>query len=359
MKKLKVLVFEYITGGGLNKVDLPESLAREGLLMLRALLDGLIRIEMIEPLIMLDSRMVGKLFLNSYDLDSTKSSSKGMGYVGSPYPNFENIHIIEPEHDCQQEFYQLMQSCDAVWPIAPESNSVLQSLCATVERSGKILLTSPASAVTITGNKWLTYRHLKEHSIATVPTQRLGDFSFTSGEWIIKPLDGVGCEDSYLVADQQDLNTLTASLNLQNYLIQPHIQGGKTSLSCLFKQGRGWLLCANRQYFNLSNQQYRLTGITVNFLSDTSKFQSLVKDVAKAMPELWGYLGIDLIESTDAVLVLEINPRLTTSYAGIHEALGINCVQAVFDLLVGDPQLQPTRNQPVTITITGQANHAD
>jgi predicted ATP-grasp superfamily ATP-dependent carboligase len=336
MKKLKILVFEYITGGGLNKSDLPESLAREGLLMLQSLLDNLVAIGMVECLIMLDFRMVGRLAPNPY-----------------------KIHIIVSEHECRQEFIRLMSLCDAVWPIAPESDFILQTLCEQVERLGKLLLTSPASVVAIAGNKWLTYQHLRQHSINTVPTQRLSDFCFTPGEWIVKPIDGVGCEDSYLVSGQEDFDTVTASLDKHKYIIQPHLQGEKTSLSCLFKQGRGWLLCANRQQFDIINKQYHLTGITVNFTSDTSLYQDLVNDVAKAMPDLWGYAGIDLIITPDQLFVLEINPRLTTSYAGVSSALGINCADAVLDLLSGDPHLESTHHQAVNIKITKQESYAN
>ena len=335
MKKLKILVFEYITGGGLNKSDLPVSLAREGLLMLQSLIDNLAGIDTVEPSIMLDFRIAGKL---------------------EPKP--ANTHIIGLEHECHQEFLRLMSLCDAVWPIAPESDAILQTLCVEVGRSGKILLTSPASAVAIAGNKWLTYGHLRRHSIAVVETQRLADFDFTPGEWIIKPVDGVSCMDSHLITDQEDFDTITAVLDKGGYIAQPHIHGEKTSLSCLFKQGRGWLVSANRQQFAIINKQYHLTGITVNFISDTPRYQALVDDVAIAMPDLWGYVGIDLIETAGHIFVLEINPRLTTSYTGIYAALGINCARAVLELLTGDPQLQPTRNRPVNISITGQENHA-
>ena len=37
---MKILVFEYITGGGFNKHELPDALANEGRLMLQALLDN-------------------------------------------------------------------------------------------------------------------------------------------------------------------------------------------------------------------------------------------------------------------------------------------------------------------------------
>lgn len=334
MKKLKVLVFEYITGGGLNKSELPESLAREGLLMLRSLVNDLGRIDNVEATVMLDFRLTERLSSISH-----------------------RVHIIGQEQDYRQEFDRLLQSNDAVWPIAPESDGVLQALCEAVERSGKILLASSSNAVAIAADKWLTYRHLKQHSIATVPTQRLVDFDYVPGQWMLKPVDGVGCIDSYVITNQQEFDAQTAIIDKKKYIIQPHLKGDKTSLSCLYKQGRGWLLCANRQHFRLINRRYHLTGITANFTRDISKYVQLVNALASAMPGLWGYVGIDLIETGDEILVLEINPRLTTSYAGIHEARGINCANAILDLLVGEPHLQAACNQPVRVNVIGKESY--
>jgi len=336
MSKIKILIFEYITSGGLNNSELPESLAKEGLLMLQSLVNDLTKLSHIELHIMLDVRMLGKL---------THSTI--------------NIHTIRPDQNCHQEFTRITKTCDAVWPIAPENAGILHSLCQTVEHSDKYLLNSNAGAVAITGNKWLTYQHLLNHSINTVETAKCADFAWTSGRWVLKPVDGVGCEESYCVANQEEYMTITSILYRDNYIVQPHIQGNKISLSCLFKQGRGWLISANRQHFELKDKQYRLTGITVNFTVSTSKYLSLVDAIATAMPDLWGYVGIDLIETDQQIYVLEINPRLTTSYAGISKALGINCASAVLELLKGDPQPKPTCNQPIHISITDKENHAD
>jgi tyramine---L-glutamate ligase len=334
MRKLKILVFEYITGGGLNKSELPESLAREGLLMLRSLVNDLAGIDDVEMTVMLDFRLV----------ESMPSIS-------------HHAHIIGQEQDYRQEFVNLLQTCDAVWPIAPESDDVLQTLCEAVERSGKILLASPSHTVAIAADKWLTYCHLTQHSIDAVPTQRLVDFDYLPGQWMLKPVDGVGCMESFLITNQQGFEALTANIDQKKYIIQPHISGDKTSLSCLFKQGRGWLLCANRQHFRLINKRYHLTGITVNFTTDISNYVPLVNALANAMPGLWGYVGIDLIETANEILVLEINPRLTTSYAGTQEALGINCANAVLDLLTGEPRLQATCNRPVRVNVMGKESH--
>jgi len=331
MKKTKILIFEYIIGGGLNKSALPNALAREGLLMLQTIIDDLSKLEhSIEPMIMLDWRVVEKVSCHSC-----------------------SIFIIKSEHDSHQEFVRLISTCDAVWPIAPESDGILQSLCEAVEQTGKVLLTSPAHAVAIAGNKWLTYQCLLQHSIATPHTCLLKGFSYDAGEWIIKSVDGVGCEDSYLIDSQDEFAKVTSGINQDNYLIQVHLQGEKISLSCLFKDGHGWLVCANKQQFVVIDKRYHLTEITVNFTSDLSKYQALVQEVAVAMPTLWGYVGIDLIETADQIFVLEINPRLTTSYAGIDQALGVNCVRAALELWSGEPQLQPIHNQPVHLNING------
>ncbi len=328
MKKLTVLVVEYVTGGGFASFDLPGHLANEGLLMLHALLKSLAGIEHIEYAVMLDARLIGRL---------------------------ETIHVpcrlIGAEQSFHPVFEALIKGFDAVWPIAPESEGILQSLCSAVERANKILLTSPASAVAIAGNKWLTYQCLRHYAIPVVETSLLADFTYFPGKWMVKPVDGVGCEASFRTQNVPDFNSITAGLDKDNYIIQPHLDGDKISLSCLFKQGRGWLICANRQHFAFSDNRYRLTGLTVNLDKDLALYRALVQDIAGAMPDLWGYAGIDLIESNGQFWVLEINPRLTTSFAGIDKACGLQCARSVLQLLDGEPDFQPDNGAPIYIDL--------
>jgi predicted ATP-grasp superfamily ATP-dependent carboligase len=151
------------------------------------------------------------------------------------------------------------------------------------------------------------------------------------------------------VADRQDFEQMQSKAG--RYIIQPHMPGKKTSLSCLFKQGCGWLLCVNLQQFDIINRQYHLSKIIVNHQADLGGYQDLVETIAVAIPELWGYVGIDLIETQEQRLVLEINPRLTTSFAAIGAALGINVAAAVLQLLQGQPALKAVCNQPITINV--------
>ena len=330
---MKILVFEYITGGGFNKQNLPEALLAEGCLMLQALLDDLRRYAQLghelEVMVMLDERV------------NTLIDTSGMQVV-----------FISPEQNTTDEFTRLAQHCEAIWPIAPEFDGILQDLCQTVADLNKLLLTSSAQVVTLTGDKWQCYQHLKQHHIATVPTRLftgVDQYEGDSSTWVVKPLDGVGCIDSYILTDREDFMAMQTRSG--RYIIQPQLAGQTTSLSCLFKQGRGWLLCANQQQFTISKQQYHLDQIIVNHSADVAAYSILVDAIAKALPALWGYVGIDLIEAPEQTWVLEINPRLTTSYVGINEALGLNVVEAVLQLVQGEPLLNTQAYQAVTLKV--------
>jgi predicted ATP-grasp superfamily ATP-dependent carboligase len=326
---MKILVFEYISGGGFNGEELPAPLAREGLLMLQALLDGLGGIEGLHITVMLDARLLHELV-----------------------PANLQIAPVGPQDNCFARFRELAGQHDAVWPIAPEFDAILYDICATVERTGRILLTSAAEAVRLAADKYETFRCLARRHIPTVPTRLLEDCPSFPGECIVKPIDGVGGNDSYLIRDAGDFSRIVERLQgAGKYIIQPHLYGEKTSLSCLFKNGRAWLLAVNLQQFEIVKNQYQLLAIRVNHRVDVSAYQGLIGAVAEAVPGLWGYVGIDLIETPARTLVLEINPRLTTSFAGLQAALGINPAAQVLQLLHGDPDLRRAADKTVTVHI--------
>jgi len=326
LQAMKVLLFEYISSGGFANQPLTAGLAGEGRLMLQALLDDFTDVPGVDVRVMLDGRLVDGVVANGTD-----------------------IAVIGPGQDYFQTFLELARDCDAVWPVAPESDGLLQRLCQTVTDLGKTLLTSPAAAVALTGDKYQTYRHLCKHGIATVPTRLLAEVEPEPGEWIVKAIDGVGCEDSRIVSD---LGDFVASVPDRNrFIVQPHLQGQKTSLSGLFKQGQAWLLSVNLQEFTVLDSQYHLTSIIVNHSADDGGYLQLLQRIAAAFPDLWGYAGVDLIETESERLVLEINPRLTTSYTGLNRALGVNIADSVLQLLQGRPSLRFTRKQTVRITL--------
>jgi tyramine---L-glutamate ligase len=327
MKPQKILLFEYITGGGFNQTGLPEALAKEGLLMLQALVDNFVSLQGLAVTVMIDERMLGRLIVSE---------------------DF-SVQIIAAQSDVHAEFQALITQHDAIWPIAPETEGILQQLCEHVEQAGKILLNTSGAGVATAGDKWLSYLRFKECAIPTISTYKLDEFSYLPGEWIIKPRDGVGGEASAIINDRANFNTICTQNDRGLFIIQPHIVGKKTSLSCIFKDSLGWLICVNQQEFHVLNGQYQLTEIKVNLQAAPAKYQALITKLAVAFPQLWGYIGIDLIEVEDDIYVLEINPRLTSSFAGIYQATGINCAKAILQLIDDVPDLQMSNNQTITV----------
>ncbi len=326
---MKILIFEYLNGGGFANMELPPALAREGWLMLKAVLDDLMASGEHELSVLLDQRR-----LNA-DLP------KGI----------EKIAVTSTD-DVLTVFTRALSACDAVLPIAPETAQILWTICSTVEAAGKCLLSSAASAVAKTADKIETFEILSAHNIATVPSHRLDQYPhFYSEGTVIKARDGVGCENCFICHNEDDFERLLISLHHpQHYLIQPFISGVTLSISVLFNKGVGQLLCVNHQMITIQEQRLKLVGCEVNCDEDKTAFQTVVNQVARAFPDLWGYVGIDLIKRDDQLLVVEINPRLTTSYSGIRAALGINVGELVLQLLLtGDAQITPTKNETIYV----------
>lgn len=311
---LKILIFEYITGGGFNRQPLPASLLAEGALMLRALLDDCQWIATLDVRLMLDDRC----------------QTLAEGYA-------VKVAFVKATDDVQHIFKDLIATVDAVWLIAPEFDQILQGLTSQVEAAGKRLLTSSSKAVALAADKWQTFQYLQAAAIPTIHTALLKDnMEYHAGQWVIKPIDGVGCGDTWRIDSVDDfVETLTHITLPQNFIIQPFMAGRTLSLSCLFDQGSGVVLCVNEQVISVRNRRFELLACRVNCMPVSAEHAQLVAHIAQAIPGLHGYVGIDLIQAPLGVedyWVVEINPRLTSSYVGIYAALGLNVLELVLQL---------------------------
>ncbi len=325
---MKLLVFEYISGGGLVDQVLPESLLQEGILMLQTLLAELQELSDVDVVVFLDQRC--------------REVSVPQNFC---------IHWISKTTNVWRELSKQIDQCDAFWPIAPETSNVLYQLARLAEANAKHLLLSDAETVRLCSSKLATARHLNNHDILTIETLPLSDFgkikaTIQASHWLIKPDDGVGAEHITLL----DSSTLPASATEMlhmggNYIVQPYIDGEPLSLSCLFKQGKVWLLSINRQIIQHHPTSLQFTGCQVNIAGvPASIFEHLLNAIAQAFPGLWGYVGIDVLLPQDNMpTVVELNPRLTTSYAGIMSATGINVAKQVVRLLTSEANVRPTK----------------
>jgi predicted ATP-grasp superfamily ATP-dependent carboligase len=321
---------EYITGGGMRKETIPQSLACEGEIMLGAVLRDLLDTPIgVELVVMRDSRLASPLFVD----------------------RVHTVWVDEP-NSFQSIWKAWICQCDAIWPIAPENNGILEQLCLDVENVGKWLLTSPSVAVRLAASKLATVKRLAKFGLPVVPSLALdGSMDLTGKAWVVKPDDGLGCEDIHIIRDQGETLELNPS---QKWVVQPLLKGDALSLSVLLAAGKARLLTCNRQHIVEKGNGFRLHGVTVNALTDVDgRWQRLAEDIARAMPELWGYVGIDLMLTESGPIILEVNPRLTTSYAGLRLALGGNPAAWVINLLLTQelPSLSTSLPQAIEIDL--------
>ena len=55
------------------------------------------------------------------------------------------------------------------------------------------------------------------------------------------------------------------------------------------------------------------------------KFKLFTQDIINNFDGYYGFFGIDaILDKNDNIFLLEINPRLTTSYIGLRSSLGFN-----------------------------------
>jgi predicted ATP-grasp superfamily ATP-dependent carboligase len=307
---VKIFVCEFVTGGGLYREPLPSSLAQEGGLMLGALLDDLAQVSGVSLMTSRDAR-----------LPELESSAE--------------VIRIDSSKDIWSVWEACLQQADALWPIAPESGDVLACMSEMAIRHNKRLLGSSPQAVRHAASKFRTNSTLATAGIPVVPTFRTHvDMPHDGGPWVAKPDDGIGCEDSRLFRETAAMRSWLAEEDrLQSHVIQPYIAGVPASISMVCKEGKACLLSCNRQLVDMENNRFRYRGSVLNGMRERwDEFELIAQAVAKALPGLAGYAGIDVMVNGPEILVLEVNPRLTTSYAGLRRASGCNPARLVMDM---------------------------
>lgn len=288
---------------------LPESLAREGDLMLHALLEDLARVPGMALVTSRDPRL-------------------------SPLEARAAVLKADPGEDAARLFRRGLSQADLCWPIAPETGGVLERLSRTVLDAQRVLLGSRPEAVRTAASKRSTSRVLEQAGVPVIPTYETGQaLPDRAGAWVLKPDDGAGCIDTYLLPDRA---AALAALEARGagFVLQPYVAGAAMSLSVLCCGGAASLLSINRQKISIVDGRLEFSGCEMNMVDDNGIYAELARSIAQAMPGLWGYVGVDFVSTQRGPVVIEINPRLTTSYAGLSAALGLNPAERVLQLMM-------------------------
>jgi len=337
MMKNRIFIFEFVSGGGFNKVKIPITLFCEGYGMLRSIIMDFKSLNF-EISTMLDYRI----------------------FHLSNFLPVDELSIIRNMDNFLKKFKTKVKESEYTFIIAPESSKILYKLTKIVKKSNRILLSTNLEGIRVGMSKFNTYHFFKGNKTTApktylIPMKKkqldidfiLQKFNILKKPMIIKPEDGVGAESIYYFETQYQIKHFFQEYKHKieygrKYIIQEFIEGKDLSASLIgvpyimdSQIKNPVLLSINAQNVDIKNSNYDSEyygGHTpVEDYQKTKNNLSLLLEKIN-FSEFSGYFGIDFIRTTDSkIYFIEINPRLTTSYIGLRNVINLNPAKLILD----------------------------
>lgn len=227
-----------------------------------------------------------------------------------PSDGFSARRVVRSAEMFSRVVEREMAAHDAVWIIAPETGGSLLQLTRLAESLKKKIFGAGSRAVDVFGDKLKTYETLK--GLATMPHTSAFTGTYDRFPCVVKPADGAGCESTYLVSRRDELREL--ELPDTRFIIQPFIAGEPMSAAFVSRANDTALLGVARQKI-ATNGRLRFEGVEgpVEY-PNAATIEMMAEAVRNKVPELFGYWGMDFVETHGGPVLIEVNPRLTSSY---------------------------------------------
>ena len=325
-----IFIFEFVSGGGFNQVEIPSSLFCEGFAMLRSIIEDFKNLGF-HITTLLDTRIE---FLSHYmKVDVVKS--------------------VELEEDFLKKYTDCVRNSNFCFVIAPEFSNILYNLTKIVKTNKKKLLSIDLNGVKLGASKLETYKFFIANRMDTPESYRIPvKGSVLDIDWIlqkcdqlnssivIKPDDGAGSESIFYFEKKDDVLLFFESFNKtfdinRKYILQEYIEGDPMSVSIINDQPLEKTHKNNFKILSINHQNLQIMDSTsspvyLGGFTPADHFKQLRRQIEHILKSVdlsafKGYFGIDFVKKDDDSLsFIEINPRLTTSYVGIRNVLEFN-----------------------------------
>lgn len=327
-----ILVAEYLLANGAASRTAAKSMLDEARAMLAAVVSDIAQLPDITVTVLLST---------GSDTSFTKSLT--------------NTHILRAE--LQPEALTAIlcddstpSAFDAVLLIAPECDGVLVSLLKTVQQNRGSPIRSfnlDWQLAEVFSDKQATDSWLRQHGIATIPTRTIDDASAkalysaasqnplnhidpsqTHQYAVLKPRDGAGAENVRIVpySQQSFLDLPHQVTDNDRWILQPFMPGAACSIGFIGggQHGSTTILPPARQTIMATDGSLSYHGGEIPCEpAIATRIEPVAEQLANALGSFDGYVGADLLvdlsapqDSATSVVVVELNPRLCTSYIG-------------------------------------------
>lgn len=351
---MRLFIYEDICGGGCSDSQLADSLRSEGLAMLRALISDFAG---------------GPLQSEPSSVEIVTQWDRRLGK--NPLAEIENLEVIQVDSAaaCAATYSSLLEQVDASLIVAPECHQRLYRLAMQAAQVNAAALNAEPQAIALCSDKLALWSLFQRHHIPSIPTVLLADpcvlKTFPEAEnVVVKPRDGAGSWNVHWIR-REELPKMLACTGAESQavpemIVQPAMAGDACSVGCFFDDQTQQLTCLPVASQRLSSDgRLKYQGGTIQAHSGhEARVEEMVRRCVDAVPGLRGYFGIDFIcpPSGGEPVIVEINPRVTSSYLGYRAATRMNLSpfffpgqthlaipwhsRVTFDLL-GNLQLEP------------------
>jgi predicted ATP-grasp superfamily ATP-dependent carboligase len=314
---MHIFLYEWATGGGLVEESgpLPATLVREG------------------------GAMIGAVAA-----DLTKSGCRVSALRDPRVMQFalHDCEIVDADSTFthNEEFERLASVADATILIAPEFDGILLKAANRVVANGGRLASPAPDFIRIAANKQRAAEMLSAAGIPTPlgialePDEALpSDFTYPA---VLKPIDGAGSQDTYVVSGPHDAPPAYA----WQRRLERFVPGLAVSSAALCgPNGRVTLMPCKQRLTDDGRLRY-LGGELPLAPGLAERARHLAERAIAVMPAAVGYVGVDLVLGGDPHghddVVIEVNPRFTTSYVGLRAAAQSNLAEAMLKVVGGE-----------------------
>jgi predicted ATP-grasp superfamily ATP-dependent carboligase len=268
--------------------------------------------------------------------------------VVADFGQVAGVEVLTPPGDglpySDDRFRADLSRSDRQLVIAPESNGVLLGLANRCDAGGHSLGCTPA-AIQLTADKLALADHWRGHGIPTPATTDREPTACEAFPVVWKPRDGCGSTATYLLHTGLDVSRARAAVAAGEYagpmILQEFVPGRAASVAFLCGPAGNVPLLPTLQHLS-DDGRFHYRGGELPIASDLAdRAVRLASRAAGCVQGLKGYVGADLVlgPAADGArdYVIEINPRLTTSYVGLRALADFNLARATLEVADGQP----------------------
>ncbi len=258
-----------------------------------------------------------------------------------------DVRVRTVADDDEGHFRQCAADADYALIVAPETDGVLEERCRWALEAGACLLGPSLDAIGLTADKLKLAEHFHRLRVPHPGTWPLGGEPRDLFPIVWKPCDGAGSLRTFLLRNAADRRQLPQA---SNSIAQEYFAGIPASVSFLMGPKQRAPLVPCRQHIS-DDGRLRYLGGSLPLPDELSaRAITLGHRAVDAVAGLFGYVGVDLVLADDPRndCVIEINPRLTTSYVGLRRAARFNIAEALLRIVRGEKSdILLWRSEPV------------